>query len=159
MECDMCGVNRQQFRALIEGTELSVCRACLKYGKALGSLSPRPITIKQSTKQQKLQSEDEYAEYIDENYSNIIKQAREKLNLKQEELGKALNEKVSLIQNIEREKIKPSLALARKLEKYLKISIIRTYEEHPVEKSKKTAKYTIGDFIKLKDNQGSIKNK
>ena len=84
-------------------------------------------------------------------YAEIIKKAREKLNLKQEEFAKKINEKLSLVQNIERGKFKPSMNLAKKLERFLHVKLIESIEDSgiSVEKSKSEG-LTIGDFIKVK---------
>lgn len=61
---------------------------------------------------------------IREGFSSIIKRTREKLGLTQEELGRKLGEKTSLISKLETGKLKPSIPLARKIEHILKVKII-----------------------------------
>ena len=89
---------------------------------------------------------------INENYPNLIKNKREKLGLKQEELAIKLAERESLIRKIERGEIKPSLKLARKLEDKLGIKLVLQKEvKTEFESSKeKPGSLTIGDMIKLK---------
>jgi putative transcription factor len=80
----------------------------------------------------------------------MIKEAREKLNLKQEDLAKHINEKVSILHKVETGSIKPPIALARKLEYALKISIVKKAEEVLIKKEKHSSdQVTIGDLIKL----------
>lgn len=150
--CDMCGKETELlFRTLIEGVEISVCKQCSSFGKVIMQVKleqERPAVKKQiaETKQ-----EPEVIDVIVEDYAEIIRKAREKLNLKQEELALKINERESLIQNMERGKIKPSLGLARKLEKFLNIKLIETFEDSKTDLQKiKGEDMTIGDFIKIR---------
>jgi len=40
MNCDICGSEERLFRALIEGTELSVCKKCGRFGKIIAEIMP-----------------------------------------------------------------------------------------------------------------------
>jgi putative transcription factor len=62
-------------------------------------------------------------------YSRLIKNARELRGLSQEELGKKINEKTSVISHLETGSMKPDDALARKLEHFLKIQLFVPSEE------------------------------
>lgn len=67
-----------------------------------------------------------------ENYGEIIRKARMKMGISQEELAKQISEKLTIIKKIEQGTFKPSIELARKLEKFLKIKIIEKVETfHP----------------------------
>ncbi len=98
MRCDMCGKETDLVIALIENTELNVCENCSKFGKVKRKVHiSTPIQ-----KSKKIEKEpEEVTKRIIKGYGNLIKDAREKLNLKQEEFAKKINEKVSLIHNIE----------------------------------------------------------
>jgi uncharacterized protein (TIGR00270 family) len=61
---------------------------------------------------------------VDPDYNVKIKQTREKLGLSQEDLGKLINEKPSLIKMVESKKLKPDLILTRKFMHQLKINLI-----------------------------------
>jgi len=75
------------------------------------------------------------------------------LRLKQEEFAKKLNEKESLIQKIESGHFEPSIGLAKKIGRFLKIKLVEEYEEvHEKQVRSKTGSFTIGDIIKIKDN-------
>ena len=58
-----------------------------------------------------------------EDYSRLIKNARELMGITQEELGRRINEKPSVISHLETGSMKPDDALARKLEHFLKIQL------------------------------------
>gem|GEM_PF-25772 len=62
-------------------------------------------------------------------YSRVIKEARERLGLSQEELGRKINEKTSVISHLETGAMKPSDALARKIEHALKVKLLVPSEE------------------------------
>ena len=61
---------------------------------------------------------------VDPDYGPIVKRAREKMGLTQEALGRAINEKPSVISHIEAETMKPDMILARKLMHHLKVDLL-----------------------------------
>ena len=130
MQCELCGKNTALFKAEIESVEMSVCSDCTIFGNILNK---RRLEIR---------------EEIVENYGKLIKQAREKLNLNQEELAKKLNEKESLITKLENNSISPSIELARKIEKQLNISLISVSEEENIISKNKDDFFTIEDYMK-----------
>jgi len=97
------------------------------------------------------EAKEEAVETIVEGYALLIKNAREKMNLKQEEFAKKINEKVSVVQHLENASITPSIALARKLERFLGIRLVEL-EEYEFTPGKKESGevMTIGDVIKVK---------
>jgi len=66
---------------------------------------------------------------VDPDYNVIVRQARERLGLSQEALGKLINVKPSLISHVETKKLKPDIALARKLMHQLKVNLLISEEE------------------------------
>ena len=147
--CDMCGKETGMlFRTLVEGVQLNVCKGCSSFGKVLEQVkviekAKKTVTVKPE--------EPETIEIVVPEYAEIIRKARERLNLKQEDLAKKINERASLIQNIERDRFKPSMHLAKKLEKFLHIKLIESVQDSQVDVKKiKSEGLTIGDFIKVK---------
>ena len=57
-------------------------------------------------------------------FNLLIKSAREKMGLSQEELGRKINEKLSLIKHLESGTLKPNDVLTRKVERFLKIQLL-----------------------------------
>lgn len=149
----MCGKESQVFKAIIEGAEMTVCKGCAKYGKVLRVIRPAPKRAKIKQKAMPVRPEKEIIEMIVSNCSSIIKRAREQRTLTQEQVAKMLNEKESLIQKVESGNIKPSIMLARKLERFLRIKLVEQHEE-TFGKLKgaggKGDALTIGDLIKVK---------
>lgn len=156
MQCDMCGKETGLIHALIEGSELDVCETCIKFGKPM----PRPRKIEivprlapKSLPRPVLKSNSpQYYLAVADNYADIIRQKRDSLGLKQEDLAKLINEKSSLLQKVESNHFKPNLPLARKLESFLKIKLIEQKEEEDVKAdNRKSDGMTIGDLIQIRN--------
>ncbi len=147
MNCDLCGKEAELVRAQIEGSELTVCLKCARHGKTVGKVIPPRAQQKAEVRPQSQMP----LHAISHDFARLIKHAREKLNLKQEELAKAISEKESLIHKLETGSVVPSPALAKKLESFLKIKLIEEYHEESDSMQKsKSAELTMGDFIKAK---------
>ena len=151
MNCEICGSEGVLFKTLIEGSELKVCRECSKYGKVISPVETE--TEKKQRKEYRVTTfpEKELVQVIVQDYPEKIRKKREELGLKQEEFAKKINEKESLIHNIETRHIEPNIMLARKIEQFLKIGLVEQYEEDhkKTEKTKMNA-FTIGDFLNKK---------
>jgi putative transcription factor len=149
MACEMCGKESELYKAEVEGSIMSVCQTCAKFGKII--TKPKPIQLKNKQFIHKKKSEPETIFLIIDNYNIKLKNAREKLNLKQEEVAKQIAEKESLIHAIESGKHEPDINLARKLERFYKIKLVEEHKEESTGSSKqKSEGFTIGDFIKKK---------
>lgn len=158
MPCEMCGKEKQLFKADIEGAVLTVCKGCAKFGKII---SVMPLSEKKKdSKDSKSESAEkkplerlkkEIIQVIAEDYAQKVKDAREKSGLKQQELARMMAERESLIHNVESGQFIPGIALARKFEKHLKIKLIEQHEESFEEKKRaKSSILTLGDMISLK---------
>ena len=171
MRCEVCGrrINGKPLKVIIEGAKLTACIECAKLGKPYHeepkhSLTsprrgtvPKPLMIQ--TKKPQPPKVDTSLELV-ENFDMKIRQAREKLGLSHEELGKRINEKVSLLRKIETRKMTPDNRLATMLEHALKIKLIVPAKEEKVPQAK-LAKgsgrdLTLGDLIHF-DKKGSEK--
>ncbi|MBR9698994.1 TIGR00270 family protein [Candidatus Woesearchaeota archaeon] len=150
--CDMCGAEDSLFKTEIEGSTLTLCRNCAKFGKVIMPIKEKQdIPKKREFQRAPLLSKEEISQEIVENYSEIIKKKRESLDLKQEDFAKKINEKVALIHKIETGHFKPNLVLARKIERFLKVKLV---EQVTGSASTPTAtesdSFTLGDFIQEK---------
>jgi putative transcription factor len=154
MNCEMCGKSGKLFRANIEGAELTVCENCAKFGKVIAPVrqdaAREPVKFP-GFRGISREPEKETVQIIAKDYAEKIKKKRESLGLKQEEFAKKINEKESLVQNIESGHFEPSIDLAKKIEGFLRIVLIEDYEEGKEDfKAVKSDTFTIGDFIKIK---------
>lgn len=140
----MCGKETMLFKAIIEGSELNVCKSCGGFGRVMRTFKPRF--------EQKKEPKKEIINSLVPNFAQLIKQSREKRNMTQEEFAKLLNEKSSILQKIETGHFIPTLDTAKKFERLLKIKLVETIEEAKIDDVKKTKSdvLTIGDIIKLK---------
>ena len=145
--CEICGKNFENLeRAIVEGVMVDVCHDCGKFGKAIivkkPLIEPKRV-IPVHTK--------EVMEDVVTDYAEMIKKARERKGLKQEELAKNIAEKESVISKVESGSLRPSFILAKKLEQYLGIKLIETFEERKeVSLNLQDNNLTIGDLLKLK---------
>lgn len=144
MLCEMCGKETGIIKKIdVEGSILSVCSNCSRFGKAYqtepGSVRSSQVSKSEATsassvedrlaqRQKRMQSRDIFSESssreLVEDYHRVIQQARMAMGLNQEELARKLNERKSIITKLETKSIKPDNKLIRKLEKTLKIDLM-----------------------------------
>ncbi len=132
--------------AIVEGTMLSVCKNCAGYGNVVPINKPKN---KVEAMQQPVMPRE--VETIVQDYADRIRKARESRGLTQEKLATAVAEKESVIQKLESRQLKPQIKLAKKLEQFLHIRLITTYQEVPKKDlNLKNESLTIGDLVKIK---------
>ncbi|MEA1868573.1 MAG: multiprotein bridging factor aMBF1 [Euryarchaeota archaeon] len=149
MQCEICGSNirGKAHRVILEGTELNVCDACAKYGHEVkqvpkataagtgrtpaGKVSaggvPAGITFRTGSRRRP----DMFDQMTDEllsDYGFAIRRAREARGMSQEELALEIKEKASLLKKLEREDLRPTDGIRKKLERVLGISLTETIE-------------------------------
>jgi putative transcription factor len=161
LHCEVCGsrIRGTPYRAMIEGAKLTVCGECAKLGsilweakseprlKKIAKRLPQPMLAARK-KPVKLQ---ETLELV-EDFSSRVRQAREKLGLSQEDLGRKLNEKVSVLRKVESGKMTPDHRLAEKLERALRIKLLVPFSEPKVspEILSRPPEVTLGDLVDVK---------
>ena len=150
LNCELCGSNiRGEVQVVnIDGGMFRVCNSCAKLGtaarapKPVSSRAQRPATgagfssAPRSPSRPAPSSIGPSSNYYEndemvlrDDYSKVIKNARELLGIKQDELGMKISEKPSVISHLESGSIKPTDALARKLEHFLKIELFVSAED------------------------------
>ncbi|MGD0319641.1 MAG: multiprotein-bridging factor 1 family protein [Nitrososphaerales archaeon] len=124
LSCEVCGkpMGATLSRVEIDGAILRVCQSCAKRGTPLASAVPRVRHVRARSYVRAESVEPELE--VDPEYSSIVRQAREKLGLTQEALGRAINVKPSVISHVETKKMRPDLNLARTLMHYLKVELL-----------------------------------
>jgi putative transcription factor len=166
LRCEVCGhkIHSSPIRAEIEGAKLTVCIECSKHGKIIreeemerGQRTSKPRTpIPFIQKKKKAQANVEITQEVVEGYDSKIRQAREKLGLSHEELGKKINEKASVLSKLETGKMAPNNILVTKLEHALKIKLLVPIKEEKISEIPKlpSREPTLGDFIQLNKKSG-----
>lgn len=141
-DCELCGRDDDLLAVFVEGTKLNACSLCSKYGKVVDV----PIVTAGERPKLKLAVGEEI---VVEDYSVIIKNKREDMNMTQKEFASKLNERESTISKIEQGNFVPTIGLARKIEKVLSVKLIakEKISESPGVKQRGGA-FTLGDFVK-----------
>jgi putative transcription factor len=134
VQCEICGSSiRGEVQAVnIDGGVFRVCNSCSRLGKP--ARLPKPVSTLASNAQGSFASSSsiganpislpEEELELRQDFNKVIKVAREKSGMSQEELGRKINEKPSVISHLEVGKLKPDNVLARKLEHALKIQLL-----------------------------------
>lgn len=130
MRCEICGKGVEKAQKVkVEGAIVNTCRDCARFGVRVGPLhKATQWTGKSGYKKRSWPGKEEEKEII-EDYYKAIRTAREKLGFTQEELARAINEKTSVIARLESKGLFPDDALAKKLERTLKIRLFQAVED------------------------------
>ena len=161
MECEICGKpvpEHNPIRAKIEGSVMVVCKECSKLG-TIQKAPPKPKFRQQpkGKKQNKTQTRnysrnDEPSEELIEDFELEIRKAREAKNWSREDLGKKINERVSVITRIETGKMTPDTKLTKKLEKALNIKLLEEVNNVDLNQfiNSSSGERTLGNIMKIK---------
>lgn len=157
--CEMCGKELPTLRkALIEGTMMSVCGNCVKFGVeqagAANEVTGRSrTTAALQTRAARGRTRDVFAdmpEELVEDYGERVRLARQRLGLSIEDVGKKINERQNELAKLEQGTYHPTDALVRKLEKFFGIKLMEKPEAPAGVGGPKPAggPMTLGDMIK-----------
>ena len=161
MECEICGKpvpENNPIRAKIEGSVMVVCKECSKLG-TIQKAPPKPKFRQQpkGKKQNKTQNRnysrnDEPTEELIEDFEMEIRKARESKGWSREDLGKKINERVSVITRIETGKMTPDAKLTRKLEKALNVKLLEKVDNVDLNQfiNSSSGERTLGNIMKIK---------
>ena len=138
MICEMCGKDVPSTRTVyIEGTSLSVCPNCAKFGdenrNARGSgaaAGPSSAILQQrlERRERRMNPKNLYADGRDRiqlviGYGDVIKEAREAKGMDIEKFAASIGEKKGIIAKVEAEDLTPDDKLIKKVEKALGIKL------------------------------------
>ena len=154
-ECEKCGRETNNLSLVnIMGAQMYVCPQCARFGKPVKKEKKEsdqrapPVRYvrpkRQSTPRDALG--DTELE-LDEEYPRSIQRAREKRGWSREDLGRKINEKVSVISKLEHGQMHPSDKLIKKLEKTLDIRLMVPVENVIIKRKASSGGMTLGDFI------------
>lgn len=154
MYCEVCGKQKPSLITVKVGKSyLKVCEDCKVIGTPVQIQETRPIrpvkkvplTIPKVAKEMQLS--------IREDYAQEIRKARERMGITQDMLASMLNEKLSIIKKIESGKLKPTIELAKKIEKALKINLLESEEFEEIgSKMSSSKEVTLGDIVEIKED-------
>ncbi|MDH5448332.1 MAG: multiprotein bridging factor aMBF1 [Candidatus Bathyarchaeota archaeon] len=166
MQCEVCGrrIRGKAYKAIIERARLVVCSDCATLGSMSWEIkTPKPsksaAKLKKPLKRKlsvstKRQSPLEPTLELVDDFDVRIRRAREKKGLSHEDLGRKINEKISVLKKLESHKMTPDNKLAEKLQHSLKIKLLVPATEEKLSKRLLTATpskvLTLGDLIKNK---------
>lgn len=166
LRCEVCGrkIHTDPVRAIIEGAKLTVCVECSKHGKVILheeadlpqktiNKPAKPISMVQ---RRPVVAQVDITQELTEDYANKIRAAREKILFTHEELGKKINEKASVLRNIEVGKMAPNNQLATKLEHMLRIKLLVPISDEKATQIHRAAneELTLGDLIEINKKSG-----
>ncbi len=168
MSCDICGEELfgRSRKISVEGAVLDVCARCTHLGKpysppAGGAVPQSPSRTKEmrvaSTRAPPIARGPTLPKVYEEldlvdGFGKRIREARERIGMTQAELGTRVKERLSILQKIELEKMKPNTDLCASLEHVLRITLLSPRKEIPITAVKvdKVDGLTLGDIVKLK---------
>ncbi|MCK4477111.1 TIGR00270 family protein [Candidatus Bathyarchaeota archaeon] len=167
MRCEVCGrpIMGKPYKAIIEGARLIVCSDCATLGSISWEMkTPKParsaVKLQRPLKRKlkvsaKHQSPLELTLDLVNDFDARIRQAREAQLLSHEDLGRKINEKVSVLKKLESHKMTPDLRLAEKLQYALRIKLFVPATEKKISKkllatTLPSKNITLGDLIKSK---------
>lgn len=156
-QCEICGadISGSPERIVIDGSVLEVCKSCARFGKPEDKWSPVPrkiVPVERSFRVQKPKPRDHFRDFVEvvPDYGNIIKNARESMNLSLEDLALRIKEKASLLRKIEREELVPEDDVRKKLEKELRIKLTEETTEERLKSKGGSKVLTLGDIANIR---------
>lgn len=161
MECEICGKpvpENNPIKAKIEGSVMVVCKECSKLGK-IQKAPPKPKFRQQqkgkkpkTTRNRSYSRNEEPSEELIEDFDLKIRKARESKDWSREDLGKKINERVSVITRIETGKMTPDTKLTKKLEKVLNIKLLEKVDNVDLNQfiSGSSGERTLGNVMRIK---------
>ncbi len=142
--CDMCGKETGLVTAEVEKVEMKVCQNCARFGTIKRAADSTPIRQKMMHREPTFR--------LKASYAAVLRQAREKQGLSQEDFARFLQEKESIVAKWEQGRMQPSVEVARRLEKTLGVALVEEEAEQSFvqEKMPKGDGFTLGDFMKVR---------
>jgi putative transcription factor len=165
MRCEVCGkeILGPPQRRVIEGAKLTVCSRCAPFGSSEWGVSrPAPVKTTSSGRvsmmptlapRPRIRNDVESVESLEliEDYGAQIRKARQKLGLSEKDLAKKMQEKESVVKNLEKQDLTPDQRLIAKIKKYLSLDIVERLDASKGSiLARPTGAKTIGDMLKMK---------
>lgn len=157
MQCEICekGIEKGK-RIKLEGSIVVACEECSRYGEIVAEAEPPKPKPRVVERKVEVEERPEFILYIQEElvegYPTLIKNRRESLDMKQEELAKRINEPSSVVHRIESGRFEPNPKIAKKIQSVLGIKLMEKTgsEELGAMTSKVPDELTLGDLVIVK---------
>ncbi len=169
--CEICGRECHSTREIaLEGAQLHACSRCAELGKPIhrskkpGSQpsSPRrslpfaPPRAPSSSRPKGAKSRPQRRELVPvEDFTKLIRQAREQKGWSQKDVANQLHERSSVITKVESGKMPPTIRLARKLERLFKLTLLEESESVDLSPVSSQSSTTLGDVVQIKRKKPS----
>ena len=155
-DCERCGKRAKLQQVEIAGARMYLCPDCVRFGKVIKERSEpaapsKPLYKAKTPRPSKKDALTKGEKELAEDYPKRIQRGREKKEWSREDLGKRINERVSVITNLEHGHMHPSDNLIKKLERALDIELKEIVEEVHLSHSAESSGMTLADFIVYKD--------
>ncbi len=156
--CEVCGNREAKFVILIHQAKLSACGVCAREGKILFSLTDNPSENQELLNYSRPPRDLKEEETPIENFGKIMLSARNKENIRIEDLAKEINEKASYLEHIERESTTPPIKILKKIEKRLGIKLVEKSSISLVDdlshlKQSQKKDFTLADALEFEKNK------
>ena len=159
--CEMCGTRivGRAYRAIVDGVEMVLCASCYmklaKSGRAVLIREPRRRTRTLPRKPSPKPRRPRMELYdIVEDYDERIRRGREARGWTRTALAQKLRISEAMLRKIESGKMKPSIDLARRIEKLLKIKILEPVEvEEEEDYEREPGTLTLGDIVVVRKDE------
>ena len=150
-DCDRCGKRSKLTFVRIDRAEMYVCDDCKRFGSVVEKkieYKPAPrIKSSQMNRPIKPDALTKRGKELADDYPKRIQRGRERIGLSREDLGRKINERVSVIAQLEHGHMHPSDALIKKLQKALDIELMEEVEEISQSSQAQSTGMTLADFI------------
>ncbi|MDD1720699.1 MAG: multiprotein bridging factor aMBF1 [Euryarchaeota archaeon] len=155
MHCELCGkeISGKPKHVVIEGAELDTCAYCGNLGteirrpQASGGHKTK-VAVRARTRYtdiyRQMQGE------LDPDFDKVVREARERAQLTQEQLAGKIMEKALVIKKVERKELAPDDRLRKKLEKALNIHLLIDVSADETRRDKYSENLTLGDIAVVK---------
>ncbi|MGA1847791.1 MAG: multiprotein bridging factor aMBF1 [Thermoplasmatota archaeon] len=152
-DCERCGRNTRLQLVEIEGARMYVCPDCARHGKIIQDrpqkeTSPAPhVHRPRPPRPPKPDALTNRTLELAEDFPRRIQRARERKGWSREDLGRKINERVSIISKLEHGEIHPPDSLVKKLERALEVKLMELIEEVHTQGAAGSRGMTLADFI------------
>jgi putative transcription factor len=151
MQCELCGkeILGKSKRVVVEGAELETCAACGGLGTEVRShqtfVGSANIVAAARTRTRYRDIYRQMEGELDPDFDDVVKNARERAGITQEQLAAKIMEKALVIKKIERKELTPDDKLRKKLERALNVNLLIDVAREKAQRGKSSGNLTLGD--------------